>query len=151
MADAPIRFGVNYLPNAAEDTLRWAQVAEEVGFDIVGIADSQSLYRDVYMCLALCAAETSRVGRSQFGVGCVDEILHGSVLSEHDPFKPQARQARGQFPARSEGFPHFPAVPCCQVDAGFVPGIADIDPAIGGELDRLDGHVGSPMDQSRSS
>ena len=61
MADAPIRFGVNYLPNAAEDTLRWAQVAEEVGFDIVGIADSQSLYRDVYMCLALCAAETSRV------------------------------------------------------------------------------------------
>ena len=61
MADAPIRFGVNYLPDAAEDTLRWAQVAEEVGFDIVGIADSQSLYRDVYMCLALCAAGTSRV------------------------------------------------------------------------------------------
>ena len=61
MADAPLRFGVNYLPNAAEDTLRWAQVAEEVGLDIVGIADSQSLYRDVYMCLALCAAETSRV------------------------------------------------------------------------------------------
>ena len=61
MADAPIRFGVNYLPNAPHDTLRWAQVAEDVGFDIVGIADSQSLYRDVYMCLALCAAETSRV------------------------------------------------------------------------------------------
>lgn len=57
----PIRFGVNYLPNAAEDTLKWAQVAEEVGFDIVGIADSQSLYRDVYMCLALCAAHTEKV------------------------------------------------------------------------------------------
>ena len=61
MADAPVRFGVNYLPNAPHDTLRWAQVAEDVGFDIVGIADSQSLYRDVYMCLALCAAKTSRV------------------------------------------------------------------------------------------
>ena len=61
MAEAPIRFGVNYLPNAARDTLSWAQVAEEVGFDLVGIADSQSLYRDVYMCLALCAAGTSRV------------------------------------------------------------------------------------------
>ena len=61
MADTPIRFGVNYLPNAASDTLRWAQVAEEVGFDIVGIADSQSLYRDVYMCLAHCAANTSKV------------------------------------------------------------------------------------------
>ena len=57
----PIRFGVNYLPNATEDTLKWAQVAEEVGFDIVGIADSQSLYRDVYMCLALCAAHTEKV------------------------------------------------------------------------------------------
>ena len=61
MADSPIRFGVNYLPNAARDTLGWAQVAEEVGFDFVGVADSQSLYRDVYMCLALCAAGTSRV------------------------------------------------------------------------------------------
>lgn len=57
----PIRFGVNFLPNAAEETLRWAQVAEDAGFDIVGIADSQSLYRDVYMCLALCAANTSTV------------------------------------------------------------------------------------------
>lgn len=57
----PIRFGVNYLPNAARETLRWVQIAEEVGFDIVGIADSQSLYRDVYMCLALCAENTSHV------------------------------------------------------------------------------------------
>ena len=57
----PVRFGVNYLAGPATETLRWAQVAEEVGFDIVGIADSQSVYRDVYMCLALCATGTSRV------------------------------------------------------------------------------------------
>ncbi len=57
----PIRFGVNYLANAARETLTWAEVAEEVGFDIVGIADSQSLYRDVYMCLALCAAHTEKI------------------------------------------------------------------------------------------
>lgn len=56
-----IRFGVNFLPNAAEETLRWARSAEANGFDIVGIADSQSLYRDVYMCLALCAANTENV------------------------------------------------------------------------------------------
>ncbi|MGI9333669.1 MAG: LLM class flavin-dependent oxidoreductase [Gammaproteobacteria bacterium] len=61
MADSPVRFGVNYLPGAARYTLHWAQVAEECGFDIVGIADSQSLYRDVYMCLGLCAAGTSRI------------------------------------------------------------------------------------------
>ena len=57
----PIRFGVNYLAGPAAETLRWAEIAEEVGFDIVGIADSQSVYRDVYMCLALCAAGTRRV------------------------------------------------------------------------------------------
>ena len=60
-ATNPIRFGVNYLPGPAEDTLRWARAAEDAGFDIVGIADSQSVYRDVYMCLALCAAGTRRV------------------------------------------------------------------------------------------
>ena len=60
-ATEPVRFGVNYLPGPAEDTLRWARAAEDAGFDIVGIADSQSVYRDVYMCLALCAAGTRRV------------------------------------------------------------------------------------------
>ena len=57
----PIRFGVNYLPGPAADTLRWTRLAEEAGFHIVGIADSQSVYRDVYMCLALCASNTHRV------------------------------------------------------------------------------------------
>ena len=60
-ATRPVRFGVNYLPGPASETLRWAKIAEEAGFDIVGIADSQSVYRDVYMCLALCAAGTRRV------------------------------------------------------------------------------------------
>ena len=43
-ATDPVRFGVNYLPGPAAETLRWAQAAEEAnpGFDIVGIADSQS-------------------------------------------------------------------------------------------------------------
>ena len=45
----PIRFGVNFLPNQAMDALNWVKVAEDTGFDIAGIADSQSLYRDVYV------------------------------------------------------------------------------------------------------
>ena len=57
----PVRFGVNYLPGPAAETLRWAKAAEDAGFDIVGIADSQSVYRDVYTCLALCATGTRRV------------------------------------------------------------------------------------------
>ena len=60
-ATNPVRFGVNYLPGPALETLRWAQAAEDAGFDIVGIADSQSVYRDVHSCLALCATGTRRV------------------------------------------------------------------------------------------
>ncbi len=50
--EKPIRFGVNFLPNHALELLNWVNVAEESGFDIAGIADSQSLYRDVYVCQA---------------------------------------------------------------------------------------------------
>jgi len=49
----PIRFGVNFLPNHPMELLDWVRVAEETGFDIAGIADSQSLYRDVYVCETL--------------------------------------------------------------------------------------------------
>src|ERR1700724_1303776 len=54
--DKPIRFGVNFLPNHALESLEWVKAAEETGFAIAGIADSQSLYRDVYVVEALVAA-----------------------------------------------------------------------------------------------
>lgn len=57
----PIRFGVNFLPNHALELLDWVKVAEETGFDMAGIADSQSLYRDVYVCEALVATNTRRI------------------------------------------------------------------------------------------
>jgi 5,10-methylenetetrahydromethanopterin reductase len=57
----PIRFGVNFLPNQARESLEWVRVAEETGFAIAGIADSQSLYRDVYVVEALVAASTRTI------------------------------------------------------------------------------------------
>jgi 5,10-methylenetetrahydromethanopterin reductase len=57
----PIRFGVNFLPNQAMDALNWVKVAEDTGFDIAGIADSQSLYRDVYVVEGLVAANTRKI------------------------------------------------------------------------------------------
>jgi 5,10-methylenetetrahydromethanopterin reductase len=59
--EKPIRFGVNFLPNHPLELLDWVRVAEETGFDIAGIADSQSLYRDVYVCETLVAANTKRI------------------------------------------------------------------------------------------
>ena len=59
-----VRFGINFLPNRALELVEWVKTAEDTGFDIAGIADSQSLYRDVYMCEALAAVntETIRIG-----------------------------------------------------------------------------------------
>jgi 5,10-methylenetetrahydromethanopterin reductase len=57
----PVRFGVNFLPNHAKATLTWVAVAEECGFEIAGIADSQSLYRDVYVVEGLVAASTRKI------------------------------------------------------------------------------------------
>ena len=52
---------MNFLPNHAMESLEWVKVAEETGFAIAGIANSQSLYRDVYVVEALVAANTRTI------------------------------------------------------------------------------------------
>jgi len=58
---APVRFGINFLPNHALELVEWVKAAEDNGFEIAGIADSQSLYRDVFICEALTAVNTSTI------------------------------------------------------------------------------------------
>ncbi len=60
-AKSPVRFGINFLPNRAVELVEWVRTAEDTGFDIAGIADSQSLYRDVYVCQALAAVNTRHI------------------------------------------------------------------------------------------
>src|SRR5262245_30444839 len=43
------------------EVVRWARLVEELGYEILGISDSQSICRDVYMTLALCAVNTERI------------------------------------------------------------------------------------------
>src|SRR5262249_8685022 len=57
-----VRFGINYMPTApAQDVVRWARLVEDLGYEILGVSDSQSICRDVYMTLALCAVNTERI------------------------------------------------------------------------------------------
>jgi 5,10-methylenetetrahydromethanopterin reductase len=56
-----VRFGVNFVPGAPAEVIEWCRLAEASGFDVVSISDSQSLYRDVYVCLTLCAVNTRRI------------------------------------------------------------------------------------------
>jgi 5,10-methylenetetrahydromethanopterin reductase len=57
-----IGFGINFMTTAPpSEVVGWAQAVERGGYDILGLADSPSLCRDVYVVLALCAAATERV------------------------------------------------------------------------------------------
>ena len=59
--DMRVGFGVTLLPNALDEFQSWCRTAEETGFDTVGVGDSQSLYREVFITSALCAQVTERV------------------------------------------------------------------------------------------
>lgn len=59
--DTRVGFGVTLLPNGLDEFKSWCKTAEDSGFDTVGIGDSQSLYREVFITAALCAGCTERV------------------------------------------------------------------------------------------
>ena len=56
-----MRHGISFRPPDAHSFARWCRRAEELGFDAVFIADSQSLYRELYVSSAICAMETSDI------------------------------------------------------------------------------------------
>jgi 5,10-methylenetetrahydromethanopterin reductase len=57
----PLRFGLVCLPRSVASAVADARLAEDVGFSLVGIADSQSVFRELYAVTALCAQATRRV------------------------------------------------------------------------------------------
>ena len=56
-----MKFGVTMFPNNLEEVATGARLAEEMGFEYVGIADSQSLARELYITLSVVAMSTQRV------------------------------------------------------------------------------------------
>ena len=57
-----VKFGVNFMPSASPpEVVGWAKEVERCGYDLLGISDSQSICRDVYVTLALCATNTERI------------------------------------------------------------------------------------------
>lgn len=61
MAARGARLGLLCLPRSVASTLADARLAEDVGFSLVGVADSQSVFRELYATMALCAQATRRV------------------------------------------------------------------------------------------
>lgn len=57
-----VKFGINFMPTASPpEVAGWAKEVERLGYEILGISDSQSICRDVYVTLALCATSTERI------------------------------------------------------------------------------------------
>ncbi len=56
-----MQYGVTLLPTSFDSFRRHVRLAESVGFDYIGVADSQSLFRELFVSLAVAATETARV------------------------------------------------------------------------------------------
>lgn len=54
------RFGLLFMPTPPDVFVDWVRMADEAGFERIGIGDSQSLYRDVYVSCTLAALNTKR-------------------------------------------------------------------------------------------
>src|SRR5437762_4374683 len=88
------RLGLLCLPRSVASAVADARLAEEVGFSMVGVADSQSVFREMYATMAVCAQATRRVriGSSvtnaitrhpavaASGIATVDEIAPGRAF-----------------------------------------------------------------------
>ncbi|HEV8440202.1 MAG TPA: LLM class flavin-dependent oxidoreductase [Methylomirabilota bacterium] len=59
--DSRARFGIVFLPESLRGFGELCREAETAGFDWLGVADSQSVFRELYVALALAARETSRI------------------------------------------------------------------------------------------
>lgn len=59
-----ITFGISFAPNHPKEVAEWCRAAEDCGFERVGLVDSQSIYREVYVsCTAgLQATQTVKIG-----------------------------------------------------------------------------------------
>ncbi len=57
-----VKFGINFMPSSSPSkVVGWARMVEGLGYEILGISDSQSICRDVHTTLALCAVNTERI------------------------------------------------------------------------------------------
>jgi 5,10-methylenetetrahydromethanopterin reductase len=75
LRDDPVKFGLIDLGRTVESAVTNTRLAEAVGFDVVGIADSQSKFREVYALLGTLAAQTERVRLGPAVTNCVTRHL----------------------------------------------------------------------------
>src|SRR5262245_64806523 len=88
------RWGVVLLPESIGGFGALCRDAEESGFDLLGVADSQSVFRELYVALTVAALNTSRIRLGPFvtnpltrhlvvtasAIASVDELARGRAV-----------------------------------------------------------------------
>jgi 5,10-methylenetetrahydromethanopterin reductase len=76
-----MRYSAMIWPNSAEDlgpVVRLAQVAEEHGYEIYYVGDSQMIWNDVWVALTCCAAATERI---KLGTGVTNTVTRHPTVT----------------------------------------------------------------------
>jgi len=88
------RLGLLCLPRSVASAVADAKLAEDLGFSMVGVADSQSVFRELYATMALCAQATRHVligpsvtnpitrhpAVAASGIATIDEVAPGRAF-----------------------------------------------------------------------
>jgi 5,10-methylenetetrahydromethanopterin reductase len=56
-----LTFGISFAPNHPREVAEWCRAAEDCGFDRVGLVDSQSIYRELYVSCTAGAQSTQTI------------------------------------------------------------------------------------------
>ena len=72
------RFGFLFMPAPPQEYVSWIKEADAIGAEKIGIGDSQSLYRDVYVALTLAAVNSKRI---QIGPRVTNPITRHPAVS----------------------------------------------------------------------
>ncbi|MBI4307997.1 MAG: LLM class flavin-dependent oxidoreductase [Chloroflexi bacterium] len=89
-----VNFGITLVPEPYSHFLEWVKLTDQLGYDILGIGDSQSLFRELYVSCTLAALNTKRVrlgprvsnpltrhpAVSASAIASVDELAPGRVF-----------------------------------------------------------------------
>ena len=70
------KFGLLEIPRSSDGAIAYAKLAEAVGFDLVGVADSQSLFREPFVTLGLMGQVTEKVMIGTSGIGTGDSAIY---------------------------------------------------------------------------
>ncbi|HEY1373361.1 MAG TPA: LLM class flavin-dependent oxidoreductase [Candidatus Binatia bacterium] len=74
-----LTFGVSFAPNHPKEVAEWCRAAEDCGFERVGLVDSQSIYRELYVT---CTAGLQATRRIQIGPRVTNALTrHASVTA----------------------------------------------------------------------